>query len=298
VSLPQTLKVATEAAGVVRVLRVHHCVKNLLLFLPVLMAHEAADGARLLSASYGFIVFSLVASGLYVLNDMLDVKADRLHPLKRHRPIASGMVRMRAGALLAASLVTGGFLGAMSLLPAAFVGWLLVYASLGVAYSSGLKRAVIVDVIILALFYVIRLLAGGVATGTPVSWWLVGFAMFFFLSLALLKRYAELRIMGSAADRVYTRGDRGFVVGFGAAAGHLAMLVFVLYVASENATALYPHLGFLWFVVLPLLYWTARMWLIAHQGRMSVDPLVFAMRDPASYAAGALAALLVVLAAS
>jgi 4-hydroxybenzoate polyprenyltransferase len=285
-----------------RALRTYQWVKNVLLFVPMLMAHEVRDADLWLHAALGFAAFSLAASFGYVVNDLADREADRQHPTKRHRPFASGALSPAFGYALAPALLLGAFAVAGLALPPAFLVALAAYLITTVAYSFALKRMPVTDVLVLAGLYTLRILAGGAATGVVVSEWLLAFSMFFFLSLALLKRFAELKRLAVEPERsLHGRGYRGedlaLLRNVGATAGYLSVLVLAFYVTSPEVVELYEHPALLWLVGALLLHWITRVWLLAGRGRVHDDPILFAARDPGSYVVGALAAA-ILLAAS
>ncbi|MEM8598984.1 MAG: UbiA family prenyltransferase [Bacteroidota bacterium] len=296
-----TLSAATRSRGraLVKAVRLYQWVKNGLIFLPMLMGHRLLDAEVWLSAGLAFLALSLCASGTYVLNDLLDREADRLHPTKRHRPFASGALAPEVGYVLAPALVAMGFALAVWQLPAAFTAVLGLYLLTTVAYSYVLKRMPLVDVLVLAGLYALRVFAGGAATGIPISQWLLSFSLFFFLSLALLKRYAELRILETniearANKRGYQVDDLSMLRNFGTTSAYLAVLVLALYLTSPEVTVLYQMPALLWLLSPLLIYWQMRIWLLAHRGQMDDDPILFTVKDPASYLVfGGIAALLV-----
>jgi 4-hydroxybenzoate polyprenyltransferase/phosphoserine phosphatase len=289
--------------AVLGALRVRQWVKNLLIFIPAITAHRLHEPALAGHALIAFVAFGLGASAVYVLNDMLDVEADRLHPVKRRRPFASGELALPIGFALFPLLVLGS-LGAALALPAAFLGLLALYFLLTTAYSLVLKELPLVDVIVLAGLYTMRIIAGSAATGVPVTEWLLAFSMFIFLSLGALKRYAELlRVRSQAAGptkverRGYYAGDLELMVPMGLASGYLSVLVLALYISSDKVAALYARPSLLWFACPLILYWISRMWLLAHRGLVQDDPLAFAVRDRVTWIVGALGAAILLAAA-
>ena len=283
---------------VVRLLRPHQWAKNGLAVLPAALAHRLGEPGVLLDVVFAVVALSLCASGTYVVNDWLDRDRDRRHPTKRTRPLASGAITPQAGLTIAAVLVAAAFALAWVALPLRFVLVLAAYVATTLAYSLRLKAVAVLDVLVLAGLYALRVLAGGEATGILVSEWLLAFSLFFFLALALLKRYAELRMMETGAapadnGRGYEPDDAALVRGIGPACGLLAVLVLSLYATSPEVRVLYDHPYRLWFVTPPLLYWTMRMWLLAHRGKMPDDPVLFAVKDPVSY--GVVAAVVAAL---
>ena len=282
------------ARSLLRALRPHQWVKNVLVFVPMVMAHRLFDPALWGAAAAAFAALSLLASGTYVINDLLDVEQDRLHPAKRHRPFASGALSAATGKI-AAPLLIGAGLALGFAASAAFGLVLLVYLATTLAYSLDLKRRAVLDVVVLAGLYVVRVMAGGAAADVPVSGWLLAFSMFFFLSLAFAKRFAELRLIesgaaGANARRGYAVGDAPLLAAAGLATGYLAVLVLALYTTSPEVVALYARPQLLWLIGPLLLYWITRLWLTAQRGHLDDDPILYAAKDPASYAVGALTA--------
>ena len=287
-----------------RALRVHQWIKNLLVFVPVLLAHRVLDAPLMLAAACAFFAWCLAASSVYLVNDLLDLEADRRHPHKRHRPLAAGTLKAKTAAVLVPLLLVPGLVLAFYFLPPLFVLALLLYLALSTAYSLFLKRLMVVDVMVLAGLYTLRVLSGGIATGVAVSPWLLAFSMFLFLSLAFVKRYTELRATSAADDahggasrRGYTRDDMELLKSFGTSSGYLSVLVLALYInQSREVTMLYRSPAALWLIGPCLLYWITRVWLLASRGKMHEDPVVFTVKDPVSYALGALIAALIVAA--
>lgn len=284
-----------------RALRVQQWVKNLLLFVPTVLDHRLTDPATVLRAGIAFAAFCLAASGAYVLNDLLDLEADRRHRTKRYRPFASGLVPAAAGWVLSPALIAAAFLAAWPLGSEQFTALLALYVLTTTAYSAHLKRVAVLDVLVLAGLYTLRVLAGVAATGVRFSTWLLAFSMFLFLSLAFLKRYAELTGYEAGDQemllrRGYQRADREWLGAMGGASGYLSVLVLALYINSEQVVVLYRRPLALWLICPLLLFWTGRMWLLAYRGRLDEDPIVATLRDPASYVVGALVALVLLAA--
>lgn len=282
----------------VTAIRAYQWVKNGLLFVPLLTGHHLTEGNRLLATVAAFLAFSLCSSSTYVLNDLLDLEADRRHPSKKRRPFASGDLALKVGLLIVPILLCAG-LALSLLLPSNFTIILAVYCLLTITYSFYLKRFVMVDVILLALLYTLRIIAGGVASRIIISNWLLAFSMFFFLSLALLKRYSELHEVvrkhkDSDVSRGYSTADMEQLASMGSASGYLTALVLGLYINSEDVKALYAHPEFLWLICPLILYWISRVWLVARRGYMNDDPIIFAIKDKTSYAVG-LATVIIVL---
>jgi 4-hydroxybenzoate polyprenyltransferase/phosphoserine phosphatase len=282
---------ANPARSLFRLLRPHQWAKNLLLLVPLVGAHAVTDSTRLLAVLVGLAAFSLCASAVYVLNDLTDLEADRRHPTKCRRPLASGALSIRSGLVLFALLFSVSFAVSAVWLPPAFTGLLALYAVLTTAYSLRLKREPILDTFVLAGLYLHRIVAGGVAAGVPVSGWLMAFAIFFFLSLALAKRYAELaRAASEQADALPRRGylieDLGLIQSVGPASGYMAVLTLCLYINANDVLRLYHTPDLLWVMCLILFYWITRVWFLARRRVLHEDPVIFAIKDPVSYAAG------------
>lgn len=286
----------------VRGLRAYQWVKNALLFAPLVLAQEFGDAERLVRVGLAFVAFCCVASATYLLNDLLDIEADRRHPRKRKRPFAAGTLPIPLGAGLSLSLLIAGFGVSAAFAGPGSTAMLGGYLALTVGYSFYFKEQLFLDVLILAGLYTLRVLAGGVAADVPVSPWLLAFSLFFFLSLAFVKRYAELlSVQATQGDRLerrgYEVGDLGLVETMGTAAGYLSVLVLALYVNGAAATGLYHNATLLWAVCPVMLYWITRIWFLARRGSMQDDPVLFAATDRVSYLAGGVIALVGVVAA-
>ena len=284
-----------------RALRFSQWAKNGLVVLPAVLGHRIAEAGVLGRAALAFVAFGLCASGGYVVNDLLDRERDQRHPTKRTRPFAAGTLSTSFGVGLAVALIGASLGVSVMALPPAFAVVLAVYLVGTVTYSVWAKGVVGLDVILLAALYVARVLGGGAATGVPVSEWFLGFSLFFFLGLALLKRYAELRLLRSevaARDngRGYGLDDAEMVRAVGPATGLMAVLVLVLYLTSAEVAVLYDHPTRLWLVVPLLLFWTLRAWFDAHRGRMPDEPVLHTLRDPVSWAVGLATGLVLLVA--
>lgn len=287
--------------SIIQALRVHQWIKNVLVFVPLLMAHKILDINELKLALYGFVAWCCCASGVYLLNDLFDLETDRSHPRKKQRPIASGRVSPMLAWILMLLLIGTGMAVASIFLPRAFAITLLLYVGLTTAYTIGVKQLLIIDVLMLAGFYTLRVISGGFATSIYVSPWLLGFSMFLFLNLAFVKRYTELSHSASenrigVSRRGYTTTDMEFLKTIGPASGYLSVLVLALYINSREVTALYHKPTVLWLIGPLLFYWITRIWLLAHRGQMDEDPIVFTIKDPTSYVVGALTVIVIVVA--
>jgi len=269
--------------------RAHQWVKNLLVFVPMLAAHQF-DVSTLATGLKAFLAFSPCASSVYLVNDMLDLTADRAHPSKSRRPLARGAVPLQHGALMAALLLVAGFVLAWWVNPA-FSLVLALYYALTSAYSIRLKQMVLVDVFVLAALYTLRIFGGAAALGIPVSFWLLALSINLFLSLAMVKRYTELRALrDQGGRRVLGRGyrtdDLELLSSLGGASGYLAALVLALYINSNEVAQLYSNPTLLWPICLLLLFWVSRVWLLTHRGEMHDDPVLFTLKDRPSQILG------------
>lgn len=276
---------------IVRAMRVHQWLKNLLVFVPALTAHCLWDGAVFRRVALAFFSFSLCASAGYLVNDILDLKADRRHPVKRNRPFASGSLSPIFGMAVAALLCLTAM--AFGTRVSSRYAWLLCgYLLLSIAYSLFLKTLLVLDVFLLAFFYTSRIVLGGEAAHVHVSFWLAAFSVFLFFSLALLKRFVELKLLLQRAARPSSRHDYRpedlpLLGMWGAASGCAAVVVLALYINSADVTRLYRQPIFLWPVCLAFLFWLTRIWMLANRDELPYDPIIFAMRDPQSYAVAA-----------
>ncbi len=269
-----------------KALRPQQWLKNLLVFVPLFAAHRFYESALMEKTLLAFAAFCCCASSGYLFNDLLDLSADRHHPTKRLRPFASGRLPLSyALVMVPALLVLGCVLAGFGSRP--LVGVVLLYSALTLAYSLYIKKVVLLDVIVLAGLYTLRIMGGAIAVAIWPSAWLLAFSMFLFVSLAFVKRYDELVVMRSldgdhARARAYEISDAELLASKGTASGYMAALVFALYISSNTAKALYRRPEFMWFLVPLLLYWVGHIWLVAHRGKMIDDPLVFALRDRTS----------------
>ncbi|WP_250481568.1 MULTISPECIES: UbiA family prenyltransferase [unclassified Caballeronia] len=275
---PPTLKVWAKS------LRLHQWLKNVLIFVPLLAGHQLKSPAAIESAVIAFFAFGLCASSVYLLNDLLDLQDDRQHPVKRRRPLAAGTMPLAWGMALCPVLLAAAFSIALTFLSWKFNAVLLGYYVLTLAYSLALKRQVMIDVVVLAALYTTRIVAGAAAIHVPLTFWLLAFSMFAFLSLALVKRYTELHAMmksgrEGARGRGYLASDLAIVSSLGTSSGYISVLVLALYIQDERTTVLYRHPQYIWMVCPLMLYWFSRTWVITHRGRMNDDPIVFAARD-------------------
>ena len=285
-----------------KAMRLHQWVKNILVFVPLLAAHRVTDLHLLQQAVVAFLVFGLCASSVYILNDMLDINADRQHSRKKNRPFAAGSLSIPLGVVMKLALLGGAF-GLAWQLPRMFLLVLALYYVTTLSYSIKLKAQVVVDVMMLSGLYTVRILAGAAATAIVPSFWLLAFSMFIFLSLALVKRYAEMIKTAQsqsrkAAGRGYSTDDLVVLLALGAASGYTAVLVLALYVNSADVAKMYARPYMLWMAVPAMAYWISRVWLKTHRGEMHDDPVVFAAKDWQSLAIAGMLAVFAVLASA
>jgi 4-hydroxybenzoate polyprenyltransferase len=291
-----------RTASVLRLLRPHQWVKNALVVLPLLLAHRLHELSLWVSTALAVISFCLTASTVYVLNDLKDVDADRSHPSKRSRPFASGTLPTRYGPPLVGILLLLAAVPCL-FLPLRFALCLVIYFGLSLGYSMFWKRLLLVDVMLLAGFYSLRIIAGGAAATVEVSPWLLAFSIFLFLSLAFAKRYTELFDLGPqpgsrAVGRGYVVEDLPTIQSAGLSAGYGAVIVLALYINSEAVNRFYPTPFPLWMLCPLMLYWVTRLWFIARRGNLHHDPVLFAFRDRVSWYVLLLAGALVLTASS
>jgi len=278
-----------------KAMRGHQWLKNLLLFVPAMLAREIADPSVFLNVCLAFVSFSLCASSVYLLNDLFDLSSDRQHPRKCKRPFAAGNLSLATGLIGVVVLLVVAF-GIAFFLPWSFFFVLLDYYILTMAYSIVLKRAMFIDVLVLAALYTMRLIAGAAAAEVEASFWLLAFSMFTFLSLALIKRYSELLVKASQGDdrvagRAYRFVDLESLSQMGAASGYAAVLVLALYIDSDEVSATYHHPEALWLFCPMMLYWISRLWILTRRGEMHDDPVVFTIRDRRTHWLGLIAVL-------
>lgn len=294
-----------------KAVRLHQWAKNTLIFVPLLLAH-IWKAAPAVGALIAFLSFGMCASATYIINDLLDLEADRKHPRKRLRPFAAGDLSAIAGVAVVLLLLAAAFVLALALprlvaampgdyalaQPYKYLGWLVIYTATTLSYSLFLKRKLLLDVFILSGLYTVRILAGSAATGVPISAWLAGFSIFFFLALAFVKRFSELE--GLAARGGHATSGRGYFVtdleqlrALGTGAAYASVVVLTLYINDARTNLLYRHPIRLWLVVPVLLLWLSQVWMLASRGEMHDDPVVWAITDRRSLWMGVLMALVI-----
>jgi 4-hydroxybenzoate polyprenyltransferase/phosphoserine phosphatase len=286
---PVEVEFTSEGIGLgtwVRALRLHQWIKNLLLFVPLLTSFSLLDVGRLTALMIAFFAFSLTASATYVVNDLWDLDSDRAHHRKRHRPFASGDIPIAKGLLVAGSALVIAFLIALNV-SQNFLLMLLLYLVLSSAYSWVLKRYVLIDVLTLSVLYTLRILAGSVVIEVSLSYWLLAFSVFTFLSLALMKRCSELVSLSntgqdSVPGRDYRVADLVVLWPLGVGSAVSAVVVFGLFINAPETLARYAAPELLWLAALGLIYWLSRLWIKTTRGEMHDDPIVFAVKDKGS----------------
>lgn len=293
---------SARGKAILKALRLHQWAKNVLIFLPMLLAH-VLRASVFADAAFAFVSFSLCASSTYIANDLLDIESDRRHPRKRLRPFAAGDLSVATGVAISAALLAGSIAIAVALLPLGFLMWLFLYLVTTLAYSLVLKRVVLVDVILLSGLYTVRMLAGASATRVNVSPWLAAFSVFLFLSLAMVKRFSELentreRGQALANGRGYVLGDIEQLRVFGTSSAYAAVVVFSFYIGAHDVSSLYRHGNRLWLITPLMIYWLSRVWLLASRGQLDEDPVIFAVTDRVSLLTGAAVAVIAALAAT
>ncbi|MES2664223.1 MAG: UbiA family prenyltransferase [Pseudomonadota bacterium] len=281
-------------------LRIQQWMKNLLVFVPLLTAHQITNPYAWGMAALAFLFMSTCASATYILNDLLDLNADRIHPKKCHRPFASGKIPIPLAVFWAMGLFLFSLLSLVTL-PHLFFAVLATYLLLTLAYSFRLKRMQSFDVVSLALLYTLRVIAGAVAIQVPVSFWLLAFSLFIFLSLGIVKRVSELQRLISedgvkAEGRGYSVHDLDILKTLGASSGYIAVLVICLYINSKDVLMLYPHPERLWLLCPLILIWITRIWVLCGRGKIDEDPVEFAVKDPYSWWIALIAGAIIIIA--
>jgi len=288
--------------SLIKALRPHQWLKNFLIFIPLLASHKFVNASLIFHAILAFILFSLTASSGYLVNDLLDLESDRYHPRKRFRPLASGDLPIQVGIVSAPLVFLVGFATSLLLMPKAFSITLVIYYALTIAYSQFLKRIMVVDTIVLAGLYTVRVIAGSYACGLVPTFWILAFSMFLFLSLAMVKRYAELLEARSKGETQQTKGrgyfpdDLEIIANLGSSSGYLSVLVLALYIQDFKTVKMYHTPELIWLACPILLFWISRVWMIAYRGEMHDDPVLFAIKDKGSLITGLLFATVLMLA--
>lgn len=278
----------------IKALRIHQWLKNFLIFVPLLAAHEVTNVDALFDSLIAFAFFCLLASSVYILNDINDASEDRKHPTKKDRPFASESLSSASGYTLAFLLIIFSVGVAYFTTNVLFVVVQVVYLVISLVYTYSIRKYWIIDVIVLALLYTIRIIAGGVATEIELTFWILAFSMFIFFSLAMVKRYIELADMSENGkdDAIYGRGylksDIPMIASMGSGSGYLAVAVMALYINDLGTSQLYSNPEYIWAACPVMLYWVTRIWMLAHRGLVKHDPLLFAIKDKGSIFAGSM----------
>lgn len=284
----------------IKAARVHQWVKNSLVFIPLFLSHQFSNTTLLLDSMLAFISFCFCASSVYFINDIHDIDSDRLHPIKCRRPLASGAISISHGWIWAIVLMTAGLLLAFEVRETFFY-FVLFYVIATNLYSYVFKTIALADVVILAALYTVRIIGGAVAVEAEVTFWLLAFSLFFFFSLAMVKRYSELAALAErgesgAIGRGYYAKDANLILILGVATGYLSVLIFSLYLNESKILIQYSSPKWLWFITPVLLYWISRVWLLANRRVVTEDPVIFAVKDRVSYLAGLICLISIVLA--
>lgn len=274
-----------------RALRLHQWAKNGLLFLPAILAHQLQTPGQFLSLLYGFFAFSTAASSIYLLNDLLDLPSDRLHPVKKERPLAAGWLSFLHAFIAIPLLLLVSALFTWKLGNLSFALTLSTYLLITTLYSLYLKKVFALDILVLTTLYIIRLFAGSTISATPLSFWLIAFGLFFFSSLAILKRVTDLQKMveidrDKIDRRGYTTADLPTLRTVGIATSIQSIVVLAFYMDSDHFRSLYSNPEFFWLAIPILFLWLMRVWIITGRGEMLEDPVLFTVKDPWSWLVG------------
>lgn len=285
----------------IKTFRIHQWVKNILIFIPLLVSHKIIEIELVIKGFFAFLAFGFCASGIYIINDLFDISSDRYHPQKKHRTFAAGKLSIKSGILFSPILINVSFLISYLFLPYEFIYLLVLYVLTTSAYTIYFKQVIIIDVLMLSLLYTLRVLSGGVAVHISISPWLLAFSMFLFFNLAFVKRYSELKMIilnkqTRLKGRNYKSDDLELIKSAGISSGYLSVLVLVLYINSQEVTKLYHHPELLWSMAPFLLYWITRIWFLANRGELLDDPIIFAIKDLKSYGVATILMIIMILA--
>ena len=290
----------TSFKVILKAIRIHQWAKNMLIFTALILSHNWFNISAIQLSIFAFFSFGFAASSIYLINDLIDLEADRKHQTKKHRPLAAGVLSIQSAIIMLPILLGFSFLFAVQV-NFDFTLILITYLILTTAYSLFLKPLALLDVITLTSLYTIRIIAGAIAINVPLSYWLLAFSMFIFLSLALIKRFSELQNLvhqgeTNSQSRGYHTDDLPAISLFGISSGYISVLVLVLYTHDLQAGTLYSNPDWLWFVAVAVLYWISRVWLLAFRGQMNEDPVLFAIHDLNSYVVSLCVAISIYLA--
>ena len=271
-----------------RLLRIYQWVKNTLLFLPLMAAHKILDVSLLVKTGFGFISFSFIASALYIINDLVDLENDRAHPRKKRRPLAAGDLQIPSALMLFLGALAMGVILSLWVGGVAFLGILALYAVMSLAYSVYFKKQALIDVLLLAALFVLRIFAGQVVSGVDLTHWFILFFGFIFLSLALAKRYAEFMNTGkkSLSGRGYQDTDLSFILSLGTSSALMSLVIFGLYINTPHVLSLYHYPAYLWGIMPFMMYTLSYIWLSAGRGKLHDDPILFIFKNRRMYFLG------------
>jgi 4-hydroxybenzoate polyprenyltransferase len=270
-----------------KAIRIHQWVKNVLIFIPLLTSHNFFDPSKVFITLICFISFCFCSSAGYLINDCLDIQSDKSHPISKARPIAQGIINRSLALFVSFIFVLFGLLIA-GMYSKKLIVFLIVYLIISISYSIKIKKYVLADVFCLSFLYLFRVLTGLIVPSITFSSWLLAFSLFFFLSLAFLKRYSELQLSANNGEksiqgRGYLMSDSPFISQMGITSGYLSILIFAMYINSTAITSLYLHPHLMWFICPLLLIWISRYWFLAYRGHIQCDPILFVLKDKANY---------------
>lgn len=286
-----------KLSDILKSLRPKQWVKNLLVFLPLLLAHQIQNTQKFQLAIQAFLSFCMIASAIYTMNDLTDIDNDRKHNLKKNRPLAACLISIDRSIILFLICAISGFLLGWNLGFSSFL-ILALYATLNIGYSFSWKKIIILDVVLLTSFYLLRISIGGIATDITISPWMRAFSFFLFISLAFLKRYSEVKKVSTSevAGRGYYASDAIALFSFGSTCALLTVLVFSQYIFQSQISNLYKSPDWLWAAAIILLYWLSLLWLRAFRNEVHDDPVMFVLKDKASLILGSIFLVLTYLA--
>tara|TARA_B100002019_G_C21202400_1_gene564763 strand:- start:334 stop:1206 length:873 start_codon:yes stop_codon:yes gene_type:complete len=269
---------------IIKALRCHQWIKNILIFVPLVSSHRLLEYELLINGIIAFFIFSATASSLYLVNDILDIDNDKLHEYKKNRPIASGELSIPLAILTIITLILLSYTFSFFILPAEFLYTLTIYIALSLLYSFILKYITVIDILVLSILYTLRLYAGASAMSLEVTFWITSFSLFIFFSLAVLKRYTELVKYSNDntfnnSSRPYKSLDISVLSSFGTSSGFISVLILALYINEQDNGEMYKHPEWMWIAIPLLLLWISRVWIKVHRKQMHDDPIIFAIKD-------------------
>jgi len=287
-------------AAIVKAVRAHQWLKNLLVFVPIITSQQFMAPGALINTIIMFFCFGAVASFGYIVNDLLDLQSDRIHQSKKNRPFASGTLSISQGLIIGVVLLALATTACLFLPPACILV-LTGYLALTIFYSLYLKTKIMMDVVALGALFTLRVIGGAAAIETELSFYLLSFSIFLFSSLGMVKRYAELYNL--RAQNLLTAHGRGYRVEdmapvriIGISLGYMSVFVMGEYINSPLIAEYYSKPKFIWLLFPLITYWLGRLWLLANRGEVNEDPLIFAIKDKVSLLIAAISGLILALA--